>query len=78
MLAEVEEKGVIFLDTDSALREHPDLVRKYFGTLVPYSDNKYAALNTAVWSGGSFIYVPKGVTLEKPLQSYFRIKAENY
>lgn len=75
MLAEVEEKGVIFLDTDSALREHPDLVRKYFGTLVPYSDNKYAALNTAVWSGGSFIYVPKGVKLEKPLQSYFRINS---
>lgn len=75
MLAEVEEKGVIFLDTDSALREHPELVKKYFGKLVPYSDNKYAALNTAVWSGGSFIYVPKGVRLEKPLQSYFRINS---
>ena len=75
MLEEVEEKGVIFLDTDSALREHPDLVKKYFGKLVPYNDNKYAALNTAVWSGGSFIYVPKGVKLEKPLQSYFRINS---
>lgn len=75
MLEEVQEKGVIFLDTDTALREHPDLVKKYFGTLVLYSDNKYAALNTAVWSGGSFIYVPKGVKLEKPLQSYFRINS---
>lgn len=77
MLEEVEEKGVIFLDTDSALREHPELFRKYFGTIVPYTDNKFAALNTAVWSGGSFIYVPKGVKLEKPLQSYFRINADN-
>ncbi|MBB5183592.1 Fe-S cluster assembly protein SufB [Catenisphaera adipataccumulans] len=76
MLEEVEEKGVIFLDTDTALRTHPELVRKYFGKLVPYSDNKYAALNTAVWSGGSFIYVPKGVHLEKPLQSYFRINSQ--
>lgn len=76
MLAEVEEKGVIFLDTDSALKQYPDLFKKYFGTLVPYSDNKFAALNSAVWSGGSFIYVPKGVTLEKPLQSYFRINTE--
>lgn len=64
MLQEVEDKGVIFLDTDSALREHPDLFREYFGKVIPYSDNKYAALNTAVWSGGSFIYVPKGVKLE--------------
>lgn len=76
MLEEVESKGVIFLDTDTALREHPDLFRKYFGTLVPYSDNKFAALNSCVWSGGSFIYVPKGVKLEKPLQSYFRINTE--
>ena len=75
MLEEVEEKGVIFLDTDSALRTCPDLLKKYFGKLVPYTDNKYAALNTAVWSGGSFIYVPKGVKLEKPLQSYFRINS---
>lgn len=76
MLAEVEEKGVIFLDTDTALKKHPDLFKKYFGTLVPYSDNKFAALNSSVWSGGSFIYVPKGVHLEKPLQSYFRINTE--
>ena len=75
MLEEVEEKGVIFLDTDTALKTCPDLLKKYFGKLVPYTDNKYAALNTAVWSGGSFIYVPKGVTLEKPLQSYFRINS---
>jgi len=76
MLAEVEEKGVIFLSTDMALKQHPDLIRKYFNTVVPYTDNKFAALNGAVWSGGSFIYVPKGVTLEKPLQSYFRINSE--
>ena len=73
---ELEEKGVIFLDTDTALKKHPDLFRKYFGKLVPYTDNKYAALNSAVWSGGSFIYVPKGVKLEQPLQSYFRMNAE--
>ncbi|MGX8851377.1 Fe-S cluster assembly protein SufB [Amedibacillus sp. YH-ame10] len=76
MLEEVEEKGVIFLDTDTALKEHPDLFKKYFGTLVPYSDNKFSALNSCVWSGGSFIYVPKGVKLDKPLQSYFRINTE--
>lgn len=76
MLEEVEEKGVIFLDTDSALKKCPILVKKYFGTIVPYSDNKFAALNSCVWSGGSFIYVPKGVKLEKPLQSYFRINTE--
>lgn len=76
MLEEVESKGVIFLDTDSALREYPELFKKYFGTLVSYADNKFAALNSAVWSGGSFIYVPKGVKLEKPLQSYFRINTE--
>ncbi|MEG0841784.1 MAG: Fe-S cluster assembly protein SufB [Erysipelotrichaceae bacterium] len=76
MLAEVEEKGVIFLDTDSALRKYPDLFRKYFASIVPYSDNKFAALNSAVWSGGSFIYVPKHVKLDKPLQSYFRINSE--
>ena len=72
MLKEVEEKGVIFLDTDSALREHPELFKKYFGKIVSYADNKFAALNSALWSGGSFIYVPKGVKLDKPLQSYFR------
>lgn len=77
MLEEVEEKGVIFTDTDTGLREHPELFKKFFGTIVPYGDNKFAALNTAVWSGGSFIYVPPGVKLEKPLQSYFRINAEN-
>ena len=76
MLKEVEEKGVIFLDTDSALREHPELFKKYFGKIVSYADNKFAALNSAVWSGGSFIYVPKGVKLDKPLQSYFRINTE--
>jgi Fe-S cluster assembly protein SufB len=76
MLKEVEEKGVIFLDTDSALREHPALFKKYFNTVVPYQDNKFAALNGAVWSGGSFIYIPKGVKLEKPLQSYFRINSD--
>jgi Fe-S cluster assembly protein SufB len=73
MLKEVEEKGVIFLDTDTGLKLHPEIFKKYFGKLVPPTDNKYAALNSAVWSGGSFIYVPKGVHLEKPLQSYFRI-----
>ena len=76
MLQEVEEKGVIFLNTDSALKYHPELFNKFFGTIVPYTDNKFAALNTAVWSGGSFIYVPKGVKLDKPLQSYFRINSE--
>jgi Fe-S cluster assembly protein SufB len=73
MLKEVEDKGVVFLDTDTGLRQYPELFKKYFGKLVPPSDNKYAALNSAVWSGGSFIYVPKGVKLDKPLQSYFRI-----
>ena len=76
MLKEVEEKGVIFLSTDMALKLYPDLFKKYFGTVVPFSDNKFSALNGAVWSGGSFIYVPKGVHLEKPLQSYFRINNE--
>jgi len=72
---ELKEKGVIFLDTDRAIKEYLDLVKEYFGTLVPPTDNKYAALNSAVFSGGTFIYVPKGVKLEKPLQSYFRINA---
>lgn len=76
MLHEVEEKGVIFLDTDSALRKYPELFKEYFNTVIPYTDNKFSALNGAVWSGGSFIYVPPGVTLEKPLQSYFRINSE--
>lgn len=76
MLSEVEEKGVIFYDTDTALKKCPELFKEYFGKIVSYADNKFAALNTAVWSGGSFIYVPKGVKLEKPLQSYFRINSE--
>jgi len=70
-------KGVVFLDMDSGLREYPDLVKQYFGTLIPPHDNKFAALNSAVWSGGSFIYVPKGVHVELPLQAYFRINAAN-
>ncbi|HET9253186.1 MAG TPA: Fe-S cluster assembly protein SufB, partial [Candidatus Eisenbacteria bacterium] len=74
---DLTNKGVIFLDTDSALREHPDLFRQYFGTIIPPSDNKFAALNSAVWSGGSFIYVPKGVKIDMPLQAYFRINAQN-
>ncbi len=76
MLEEVKEKGVIFLDIDSGLREYPEIFKKYFDTVIPYDDNKFSALNGAVWSGGSFIYVPPGVTLEKPLQSYFRINSE--
>src|SRR5437588_4849122 len=75
--ADLEKKGVIFLDMDSGLREHEDLVKQYFGTIIPNNDNKFAALNSAVWSGGSFIYVPKGVRVELPLQAYFRINAEN-
>lgn len=71
------QQGVIFTDTDTAVREHPDLLREYFGTIIPPNDNKFAALNSAVWSGGSFIYVPKGVKIEFPLQAYFRINAEN-
>jgi Fe-S cluster assembly protein SufB len=70
-------QGVIFLDTDHALKEQPELLKKYFGTVIPPNDNKFAALNSAVWSGGSFIYVPKGVHVELPLQAYFRINAEN-
>ena len=77
MLKEVEDAGVIFLDTDTALKRYPELFKKYFATIVPYTDNKFAALNSAVWSGGSFIYVPKGVKLDKPLQSYFRINTES-
>ncbi len=75
VIRELKEKGVIFCDTDTALKEHPELVREYFGTVVSYNDNKFASLNTAVWSGGSFIYIPKGVKLTKPLQSYFRINS---
>ncbi len=75
---DLAKKGVIFLDMDEALKQHPDLVKKYFSTVIPPSDNKFAALNSAVWSGGSFIYVPKGVDVgAAPLQAYFRINAEN-
>jgi Fe-S cluster assembly protein SufB len=74
---DLAKQGVIFTDTDSALRDHPDLFREYFGTVIPSSDNKFAALNSAVWSGGSFIYVPKGVHIDFPLQAYFRINSEN-
>ena len=75
-LQELEELGVIFTDTDTALKKFPDLFKEYFSKIVPASDNKYAALNSAVWSGGSFIYVPKNVKIEKPVQSYFRINSE--
>src|SRR6187431_3246880 len=74
---EWEKLGVIFLDMDSGLREHEDIVREYFATIIPAGDNKFAALNSAVWSGGSFVYVPKGVHVEIPLQAYFRINTEN-
>ncbi len=74
---DLEAKGVIFTDTDSALRDHPDLFKEYWATIIPPTDNKFAALNSAVWSGGSFIYVPKGVHVEMPLQAYFRINTKN-
>ncbi|MCH2259217.1 MAG: Fe-S cluster assembly protein SufB [Candidatus Thalassarchaeum betae] len=74
---DLEKQGVIFLDMDSGLREHEDIVKKYFCSIIPYQDNKFSALNTAVWSGGSFIYVPKGVHVEMPVQAYFRINAKN-
>ena len=74
---DLEKQGILFCDMDTALREYPDLVRKYFGTIIPPGDNKFAALNTAVWSGGSFVYVPPGVEVEMPLQAYFRINSEN-
>ncbi len=73
----LRKKGVVFLDMDSGLREHPEIVKKYFGTVIPYADNKFAALNSSVWSGGSFVYVPKGVHVDLPLQAYFRINAAN-
>jgi Fe-S cluster assembly protein SufB len=75
-LKELDEMGVIFMDTDTGLKKYPEIFKEYFGKVVPSSDNKYAALNSAVWSGGSFIYVPKGVKINKPLQSYFRINSE--
>jgi Fe-S cluster assembly protein SufB len=74
---DLEKQGVLFTDTDSALREYPEIFREYFGTIIPSADNKFAALNSAVWSGGSFIYVPPGVHIEFPLQAYFRINSEN-
>ena len=74
---DLADQGVIFTDTDTALREHPELFREYFSTVIPPSDNKFAALNSAVWSGGSFIYIPPGVDIEFPLQAYFRINSEN-
>ncbi|MDD3069079.1 MAG: Fe-S cluster assembly protein SufB [Bacilli bacterium] len=76
MLKEISDKGVIFLSTDAGLKLYPELFKKYFASVVPIADNKFSALNSAVWSGGSFIYVPKGVRLDKPLQSYFRINNE--
>ncbi|RKD21733.1 Fe-S cluster assembly protein SufB [Ammoniphilus oxalaticus] len=77
MQEDLEEQGILFSDMDSALRDHPEIVKEYFGTVIPATDNKFAALNTAVWSGGSFIYVPPGVSSEQPLQAYFRINTEN-
>ncbi|SDW14221.1 Iron-regulated ABC transporter membrane component SufB [Saccharopolyspora shandongensis] len=74
---DLEEQGVIFLDTDTGLKEHPELFKEYFGSVIPAGDNKFSALNTAVWSGGSFIYVPPGVHVDIPLQAYFRINTEN-
>jgi Fe-S cluster assembly protein SufB len=74
---DLEEQGVIFLDTDTGLREHEDIFKEYFGSVIPVGDNKFASLNTSVWSGGSFIYVPKGVHVDIPLQAYFRINTEN-
>ncbi|MFT4188174.1 MAG: Fe-S cluster assembly protein SufB [Aeromicrobium sp.] len=74
---DLEAQGVLFLDTDTALKEHPEIFAEYFGTVIPVGDNKFSALNTAVWSGGSFIYVPKGVHVDIPLQAYFRINTEN-
>lgn len=77
MREDLRKQGIIFLDMDSGLREHPDIVKKYFGTVIPPTDNKFSALNSAVWSGGSFIYVPPGIDVKVPLQAYFRINAEN-
>ena len=74
---DLEDMGVVFLDMDSGLREYEDIVKKYFGTIIPSNDNKFAALNTAVWSGGTFIYIPPGLDVKVPLQAYFRINAEN-
>jgi Fe-S cluster assembly protein SufB len=73
----LEKQGVIFLSSDDGLKQYPDIYKEYFGTVIPYTDNKFAAINTAVWSGGSFVYVPKGVHVEMPLQAYFRLNSEN-
>lgn len=75
---ELTRQGVIFCSPEEAVRDHPELVQKYFGTIIPYSDNKFAALNSAVWSGGSFVYVPPGIKVDIPLQAYFRINSENF
>lgn len=77
LLKELEDQGVIFLGTDEALKKYPEIFKQYFGTVVPPADNKFSALNSAVWSGGSFVYIPKGVHVKRPLQAYFRINAEN-
>src|SRR5512136_306633 len=73
----LEKQGVIFLSSDDGLKQYPDIYKEYFGTVIPYTDNKFSAINTAVWSGGSFVYVPKGVHVEMPLQAYFRLNSEN-
>jgi Fe-S cluster assembly protein SufB len=75
---DLEKKGVIFTSPEEAVQKYPDLVKKYFGTIIPYNDNKFAALNSAVWSGGSFVYVPKGVKVDIPIQAYFRINSESF
>ena len=77
LMDELEEEGVIFLSTDEALKKYPEIFKEYFGKVIPSADNKFAALNSAVWSGGSFVYIPKGVTVKRPLQAYFRINAES-
>ncbi|MEG0618070.1 MAG: Fe-S cluster assembly protein SufB, partial [Bacilli bacterium] len=77
MIKELEEKNVIFCDTDTGLREHPEIFKEYFNNLVKYTENKYTALNGAVWSGGTFIYIPPHTKLDRPLQSYFRINSKN-
>jgi Fe-S cluster assembly protein SufB len=77
LLKELEEDGIIFMSTDEALKKHPEIFKEHFGKLIPASDNKFAALNSAVWSGGSFVYIPKGVKVKRPLQAYFRINAVN-
>lgn len=75
---EIAQQGVIFCDPETAVREHPEIIKKYFGTIIPHTDNKFAALNSAVWSGGSFVYVPAGVHVDIPLQAYFRINSKNF